>query len=226
MKRRLTALMSGSGARDAREEEKRERDAHTSERKFKESISVLFITRPREISKNDGGQYPDPETLTDTWSCVSTPHWKMDAFEGIHVVQLSSSPPPVSRSSPGYEVLVTGSSGIAVYSSHTFFGNDDFSDHRRNKHSRAKERCPVGSVRRALGVRLPVCRLALFYSGYNASQRSLASAEGPQSVSRLFFWWTLQRKSRSSAEFLYSELERMLLCRTAKGIVRVDRPGA
>ncbi|XP_037398853.1 guanine nucleotide exchange factor for Rab-3A isoform X2 [Pygocentrus nattereri] len=70
----------------------------------------------------------------------------MDAFEGIHVVQLSSSPPPVSRSSPGYEVLVTGSSGIAVYSSHTFFGNDDFSDHRRNKHSRAKERCPVGRL--------------------------------------------------------------------------------
>ncbi|XP_036432311.1 guanine nucleotide exchange factor for Rab-3A isoform X2 [Colossoma macropomum] len=71
----------------------------------------------------------------------------MDAFEGIHVVQLSSSPPPVSRSSPGYEVLVTGSSGIAVYSSHTFFGNDDFSDHRRSKHSRAKEeRCPVGRL--------------------------------------------------------------------------------
>ncbi|KAI4874318.1 hypothetical protein NFI96_013954 [Prochilodus magdalenae] len=71
----------------------------------------------------------------------------MDAFEGIHAVQLSSSPPSASRSSPGYEVLVTGSSGIAVYSSHTFFGKDDFSDHRRSKQSKAKEeRCPVGRL--------------------------------------------------------------------------------
>ncbi|XP_022528142.1 guanine nucleotide exchange factor for Rab-3A isoform X2 [Astyanax mexicanus] len=71
----------------------------------------------------------------------------MDAFEGIHTVQLSSSPPSVSRSSPGYELLVTGSSGIAVYSSHTFFGKDDFSDCRRSKHCRVKEEgCPVGRL--------------------------------------------------------------------------------
>ncbi|XP_072528384.1 guanine nucleotide exchange factor for Rab-3A isoform X2 [Salminus brasiliensis] len=71
----------------------------------------------------------------------------MDAFEGIHTVQLSSSPPLMTRSSPGYELLVTGSSGIAVYSSHTFFAKDDFSDCRRSKHSRIKEEeCPVGRL--------------------------------------------------------------------------------
>ncbi|XP_077452849.1 guanine nucleotide exchange factor for Rab-3A isoform X4 [Stigmatopora argus] len=46
----------------------------------------------------------------------------MDAFEGIHSVQISSSPPPVPSSSRSYEVLKTGKSGIAVYSSQVFFG--------------------------------------------------------------------------------------------------------
>ncbi|XP_077600264.1 guanine nucleotide exchange factor for Rab-3A isoform X1 [Stigmatopora nigra] len=46
----------------------------------------------------------------------------MDAFEGIHSVQISSSPPPVPSSSRAYEVLKTGKSGIAVYSSPVFFG--------------------------------------------------------------------------------------------------------
>lgn len=64
----------------------------------------------------------------------------MDAFEGIHRVQLSSSPPARSRSVPGYEVLVTGNSGIAVYSSPTFFGKVDFTD----QHTAEEERCPVG----------------------------------------------------------------------------------
>ncbi|KAL6474535.1 hypothetical protein MHYP_G00180960 [Metynnis hypsauchen] len=162
-------------------------------------MDILFVAfSPRE---NDGGQYPDPETLTDTWSCVSTPHWRMDAFEGIHVVQLSSSPPQVSRSSPGYEVLVTGSSGIAVYSSHTFFGNDDFSDHRRNKHSRGKEeRCPVGrGVERLLKVLRPC--LGCAFGGHS---------RGRAEVLRSFWSWSWSG----------------CCCGTAKGIVRVDRPGA
>lgn len=69
----------------------------------------------------------------------------MDAFEGIHAVCISSSPPAVSTPSPGYELLVTGSKGIALYSSHAFFGKVDSSGHQHSKHSRAKkEECPVG----------------------------------------------------------------------------------
>ncbi|XDV53493.1 hypothetical protein PO909_021979, partial [Leuciscus waleckii] len=64
----------------------------------------------------------------------------MDTFEGIHRVQLSSSPPARSRSVPGYELLVTGNSGIAVYSSPTFFGNGVLTD----QHTAEEERCPVG----------------------------------------------------------------------------------
>ncbi|XP_053497866.1 guanine nucleotide exchange factor for Rab-3A isoform X2 [Ictalurus furcatus] len=71
----------------------------------------------------------------------------MDAFEGIHAVCISSSPPAVSTPSPGYELLVTGSKGIALYSSHAFFGKVDSSGHQHSKHSRAKkEECPVGKL--------------------------------------------------------------------------------
>ncbi|XP_053541493.1 guanine nucleotide exchange factor for Rab-3A isoform X2 [Ictalurus punctatus] len=71
----------------------------------------------------------------------------MDAFEGIHTVCISSSPPAVSTPSPGYELLVTGSKGIALYSSHAFFGKVDSSGHQQSKHSRAKkEECPVGKL--------------------------------------------------------------------------------
>ncbi|XP_026775125.3 guanine nucleotide exchange factor for Rab-3A isoform X2 [Pangasianodon hypophthalmus] len=71
----------------------------------------------------------------------------MDAFEGIHTVCISSSPPAVSTPSSGYELLVTGSKGIALYSSHAFFGKEDSSGHRQSKHSRAKkEECPVGKL--------------------------------------------------------------------------------
>ncbi|XP_016389143.1 guanine nucleotide exchange factor for Rab-3A isoform X1 [Sinocyclocheilus rhinocerous] len=66
----------------------------------------------------------------------------MDTFEGIHRVQLSSSPPARSRSVPGYEVLVAGNSGIAVYSSPAFFGKGDLTD----QHTAEKERCPVGRL--------------------------------------------------------------------------------
>lgn len=69
----------------------------------------------------------------------------MDAFEGIHAVCISSSPPAVSTPNPGYELLVTGSKGIALYSSHAFFGKDKFSSYPESKQSRAKtEECPVG----------------------------------------------------------------------------------
>ncbi|XP_077066103.1 guanine nucleotide exchange factor for Rab-3A isoform X2 [Siphateles boraxobius] len=65
----------------------------------------------------------------------------MDTFEGIHRVQLSCSPAR-SRSVPGYELLVAGNSGIAVYSSPTFFGNADLTD----QHTAEEERCPVGRL--------------------------------------------------------------------------------
>ncbi|XP_039518219.1 guanine nucleotide exchange factor for Rab-3A isoform X1 [Pimephales promelas] len=66
----------------------------------------------------------------------------MDIFEGIHRVQLSCSPPARPRSVPGYELLVAGNSGIAVYSSPTFFGNADLTD----QHTAEGERCPVGRL--------------------------------------------------------------------------------
>uniref|UniRef100_A0A3B3CEJ7 RAB3A interacting protein (rabin3)-like 1 n=1 Tax=Oryzias melastigma TaxID=30732 RepID=A0A3B3CEJ7_ORYME len=50
----------------------------------------------------------------------------MDAFEGLHRVHVSPSPPPSSSSSLGYEVLKSGRSGIAVYSSSIFFGTPNF----------------------------------------------------------------------------------------------------
>ncbi|XP_061138322.1 guanine nucleotide exchange factor for Rab-3A-like isoform X1 [Syngnathus typhle] len=46
----------------------------------------------------------------------------MDAFEGIHSVRISPSPPPPTSSGRAYEVLKAGRSGIAVYSSAVFFG--------------------------------------------------------------------------------------------------------
>ncbi|KAM8891755.1 guanine nucleotide exchange factor for Rab-3A isoform 2-T3 [Spinachia spinachia] len=49
----------------------------------------------------------------------------MEAFEGIHSVRISSSPPSSTRAAPGYEVVRAGGSGIAVYSSAVFFGTPD-----------------------------------------------------------------------------------------------------
>nr|XP_012775133.1 guanine nucleotide exchange factor for Rab-3A isoform X1 [Maylandia zebra] len=70
----------------------------------------------------------------------------MDAFEGIHSVQISSSPPSTS-SSPGYEVLKAGISGIAVYSSAVFFGTQNVST-VRHKSSKVieEEGCVVGQL--------------------------------------------------------------------------------
>ncbi|KAK3525702.1 hypothetical protein QTP70_005888 [Hemibagrus guttatus] len=53
----------------------------------------------------------------------------------------------VTTPSPGYELLVTGSKGIALYSSHAFFGKEDSSGHQQSKQSRAKKvECPVGKL--------------------------------------------------------------------------------
>ncbi|XP_042267536.1 guanine nucleotide exchange factor for Rab-3A isoform X4 [Thunnus albacares] len=75
----------------------------------------------------------------------------MDAFEGIHSVQISSSPPSATSSSPGYEVLKAGRSGIAVYSSTVFFGTPGVLGQaaaRHNKSSRETEEegCAVGRL--------------------------------------------------------------------------------
>ncbi|CAK6961488.1 guanine nucleotide exchange factor for Rab-3A isoform X4 [Scomber scombrus] len=75
----------------------------------------------------------------------------MDAFEGIHSVQISSSPPSATSSSPGYEVLRAGKSGIAVYSSTVFYGTPGVLGQpsaRHNKSSRETEErdCAVGRL--------------------------------------------------------------------------------
>ncbi|XP_041692807.2 guanine nucleotide exchange factor for Rab-3A isoform X8 [Coregonus clupeaformis] len=79
----------------------------------------------------------------------------MDAFEGLHSVQLSSSPPPVSASNPGYEVLGSARSGVQVYSNATFYGKPGVLEHAQRR-GRAKypshreetneERCKVGRL--------------------------------------------------------------------------------
>ncbi|KAM6937092.1 guanine nucleotide exchange factor for Rab-3A isoform 1-T1 [Xenentodon cancila] len=61
----------------------------------------------------------------------------MDAFEGIHTVHISSSPPSSASLGRGYEVLKAGRSGIAVYSSSVFFGTSDL---------HAGEHCAVGQL--------------------------------------------------------------------------------
>lgn len=72
----------------------------------------------------------------------------MDAFEGIHSVQISSSPPSTNTSSPGYEVLKAGRSGIAVYSSTVFFGTSDVRGQPAARHKSSRETkekgCAVG----------------------------------------------------------------------------------
>ncbi|XP_045561940.1 guanine nucleotide exchange factor for Rab-3A isoform X1 [Salmo salar] len=79
----------------------------------------------------------------------------MDAFEGLHSVQLSSSPPLVSATNPGYEVLVSARSGVQVYSNTTFYGKPSVLE-QAQKRGRAKyhshreetkeERCEVGRL--------------------------------------------------------------------------------
>ncbi|KAE8296216.1 Guanine nucleotide exchange factor for Rab-3A Rab-3A-interacting-like protein 1 [Larimichthys crocea] len=71
----------------------------------------------------------------------------MDAFEGIHSVRISSSPPSSTTASPGYEILKAGRSGIAVYSSTCFYGTPDVRG-ARHKSSRETEEegCVVGRL--------------------------------------------------------------------------------
>ncbi|KAM3609476.1 uncharacterized protein V6R79_015449 [Siganus canaliculatus] len=71
----------------------------------------------------------------------------MDAFEGIHTVRISSSPPSSTTTNPGYEVLKAGKSGIAVYSSTVFYGRSDVQG-AKHKSSREteKEGCVVGRL--------------------------------------------------------------------------------
>ncbi|KAM4521410.1 guanine nucleotide exchange factor for Rab-3A isoform 1-T2 [Fundulus diaphanus] len=71
----------------------------------------------------------------------------MDAFEGIHSVHISSSPPSSASSTPGYEVLKAGRSGIAVYSSPVFFGTSNVNavKHKSCKVTK-EERCAVGQL--------------------------------------------------------------------------------
>ncbi|KAK7892109.1 hypothetical protein WMY93_024072 [Mugilogobius chulae] len=69
----------------------------------------------------------------------------MDAFEGIHSVQISSSPPSSVSSGPSYEVLRAGKSGIAVYSSAVFFGTHGDTA-RRASSWRREEACAVGQL--------------------------------------------------------------------------------
>ncbi|KAM3870329.1 guanine nucleotide exchange factor for Rab-3A [Diretmus argenteus] len=68
----------------------------------------------------------------------------MDAFEGIHTVQLSSSPPSATPANLGYEVLRAGRSGVAVYSSATFFGSPSVT--HRSSREREEDRCAVGRL--------------------------------------------------------------------------------
>ncbi|TMS05476.1 Guanine nucleotide exchange factor for Rab-3A [Larimichthys crocea] len=71
----------------------------------------------------------------------------MDAFEGIHSVRISSSPPSSTTASPGYEILKAGRSGIAVYSSTCFYGTPEVRG-ARHKSSRETEEegCVVGRL--------------------------------------------------------------------------------
>ncbi|XP_039664671.1 guanine nucleotide exchange factor for Rab-3A isoform X3 [Perca fluviatilis] len=76
----------------------------------------------------------------------------MDAFEGIHSVQISSSPPSSTTASPGYEILKAGRSGIAVYSSSVFFGTPDVLGQPAARHvykcsrETEEEGCAVGRL--------------------------------------------------------------------------------
>ncbi|XP_035521338.1 guanine nucleotide exchange factor for Rab-3A isoform X3 [Morone saxatilis] len=72
----------------------------------------------------------------------------MDAFEGIHSVRISSSPPSSTAASPGYEVLKAGRSGIAVYSSAVFFGTPEVlgARHKSSRRSTEEKGCVVGRL--------------------------------------------------------------------------------
>ncbi|XP_026166859.1 guanine nucleotide exchange factor for Rab-3A isoform X2 [Mastacembelus armatus] len=70
----------------------------------------------------------------------------MDAFEGIHNVQISSSPPSSNSSGLGYEVLKTGQSGIAVYASTVFFGTPGVLGQSSSSKETEEEGCVVAQL--------------------------------------------------------------------------------
>ncbi|KAK1888049.1 Guanine nucleotide exchange factor for Rab-3A [Dissostichus eleginoides] len=69
----------------------------------------------------------------------------MDHFEGIHSVQISSSPPPSTTASPGYEII-KGKSGISVYSSTVFFGKPDVLGQPAARHKCSRDAEKIGCV--------------------------------------------------------------------------------
>ncbi|KAI4825286.1 guanine nucleotide exchange factor for Rab-3A isoform X4 [Pseudochaenichthys georgianus] len=69
----------------------------------------------------------------------------MDHFEGIHSVQISSSPPPSTTASPGYEII-KGKSGISVYSSTVFFGKPDILGQPAARHKCSRDAEEIGCV--------------------------------------------------------------------------------
>ncbi|XP_034060593.1 guanine nucleotide exchange factor for Rab-3A isoform X4 [Gymnodraco acuticeps] len=69
----------------------------------------------------------------------------MDHFEGIHSVQISSSPPPSTTASPGYEII-KGKSGISVYSSTVFFGKPDILGQPAARHKCNRDAEEIGCV--------------------------------------------------------------------------------
>ncbi|XP_018537726.1 guanine nucleotide exchange factor for Rab-3A isoform X4 [Lates calcarifer] len=70
----------------------------------------------------------------------------MDAFEGIHSVQISSSPPSSTSLGKGYEVLKAGRSGVAVYSSTVFFGTTDAASRHKSSRESEEQGCVVGRL--------------------------------------------------------------------------------
>uniref|UniRef100_A0A3P8Z6Q7 RAB3A interacting protein like 1 n=1 Tax=Esox lucius TaxID=8010 RepID=A0A3P8Z6Q7_ESOLU len=77
----------------------------------------------------------------------------MDAFEGLHSVQLSSHSPPAAASNPGYEVLVSARSGVQVYSNSAFYGKSSVLEQaqrrgkaRYHREHTENETCPVGRL--------------------------------------------------------------------------------
>ncbi|XP_028814393.1 guanine nucleotide exchange factor for Rab-3A isoform X2 [Denticeps clupeoides] len=97
--------------------------------------------------KGEGGKSGSKEIRTLTHSFCRRSFQAMDAFEGIHSVQIGPPSPVASTSGLGYELLVTGTSGIAVYSSPAFFGKPVITGWQASSYNTAEEeRCPVGRL--------------------------------------------------------------------------------
>uniref|UniRef100_A0AAY4DGZ6 GDP/GTP exchange factor Sec2 N-terminal domain-containing protein n=1 Tax=Denticeps clupeoides TaxID=299321 RepID=A0AAY4DGZ6_9TELE len=102
--------------------------------------------------KGEGGKSGSKEIRTLTHSFCRRSFQAMDAFEGIHSVQIGPPSPVASTSGLGYELLVTGTSGIAVYSSPAFFGKPVITGWQASSYNTAEEE-------RSTAVRFLSCRL-------------------------------------------------------------------